>query len=261
AGDGCQVAGDRQAPGTIRTAHQPTIMIPGSLWLTKLLLAHLLTDFVLQPRSWVEERYRQHFTSVKLYLHAVLTACLAWLFIGWQYWLVALIILVTHFLIDAWKSWRPRTTRYFIADQLLHLLVLAGCWMLTFRVTDLWDRIGHWVNADGHHWIVVTAFVFVTTPAGVLIGQLTDQWSRRIADPDNSLVNAGKWIGVAERVIVLILVLQNQYSAIGLLITAKGIIRFSEKDRQEIKTEYLVIGTLLSIGIAILAGIVVKLLA
>ena len=56
------------------------------------------------------------------------------------------------------------------------------------------------------------------------------------------------------------LVLQNQYSAIGLLITAKGIIRFNEKDRQEVKTEYLVIGTLMSIGIAILTGLAVKML-
>jgi len=236
-------------------------MIPGSLWLTKLLLSHLLTDFVLQPGAWVEERYRKHFASGKLYLHALVTAAVAWLLIGWQYWLVAVIILFTHFFIDVWKSWRPRNAGYFLADQLLHLLVIAGCWTLTFRDEDLWGSIGRWMNADEHHWIVLTAFVFVTTPAGILIGQLTDRWSRKIEDPGNSLVNAGKWIGIAERIIVLILVLQNQYSAIGLLITAKGIIRFSEKDRQEIKTEYLVIGTLLSIGIAILAGIAVRLLA
>jgi hypothetical protein len=73
-----------------------------------------------------------------------------------------------------------------------------------------------------------------------------------------SLANAGKWIGIIERVIVLTLVLQNQWTVMGLLVTAKGIIRFSEKDRQEAKTEYLVIGTLLSIGIAMLTGLAVK---
>lgn len=45
---------------------------------------------------------------------------------------------------------------------------------------------------------------------------------------------------------------------IGLLVTAKGIIRFGERDRPEIKTEYLVIGTLLSIGIAIATGLLTK---
>jgi hypothetical protein len=235
------------------------MMIPGSIWLTKLLLSHLLTDFVLQPGSWVEERKRKHFGSGKLYLHALITAGVAYILIGWQYWVVAIILLITHFVIDGWKSYRPQRTEYFLIDQFLHLLVIAGCWLFTFQDVDLFNRIGRWMNGDARTWIVLTAFVFVTTPSGILIGQLTDRWSKKIEDPGNSLVNAGKWIGIVERVIVLLLVLVNQFSAIALLVTAKGIIRFSEKDRQEIKTEYLVIGTLMSIGIAILTGMAVKL--
>ena len=230
-----------------------------SVWLTKLILSHLMTDFVLQPGSWVADRNQKHFASGKLYLHALATAALAFIFIGWQYWQVVLIILVTHFFIDGWKSYQPGRIRYFLIDQLLHLLVIFGCWVIVFRQ---WSFIGgEWqrLNSDVHIWILLAAFVFVTSPAGILIGQLTGQWSRKIDDPENSLANAGKWIGIAERVIVLILVLQSQYAAIGLLITAKGIIRFNEKDRQEVKTEYLVIGTLMSIGTAILAGLAVKL--
>ncbi|MCK9403992.1 MAG: hypothetical protein M0Q26_11390 [Chitinophagaceae bacterium] len=45
-----------------------------------------------------------------------------------------------------------------------------------------------------------------------------------------------------------ILVLNAQYSTIGLLVTAKSIIPFNEKDRWETKTKYLVIGILLSVG-------------
>lgn len=112
------------------------------------------------------------------------------------------------------------------------------------------------VNQNTHLWALVTAFTFVTFPAGIIIGQFTKQWRDKVADAE-SLGNAGKWIGIAERIIVLILVLFNQFSAIGLLVTAKGIIRFNEKDRQEAKTEYLVIGTLLSIGFAILTGYLV----
>jgi hypothetical protein len=235
-------------------------MMPGFLWLTKLVLAHLVTDFLLQPSSWVEDRRRKHFASGKLYLHVLVTALVAYILIGWQYWPVALIILITHFLIDGWKSYRPQRARYFLIDQLLHLVVIAGCWLLTFRDETLFERLGKLLNTDVHGWVVMAGFVFVTSPAGILIGQLTSQWSRKIDDPENSLANAGKWIGMIERIIVVILVLQNQYSAIGLLVAAKGIIRFNEKDRQEVKTEYLVIGTLMSIGIAILTGLVVKLL-
>jgi hypothetical protein len=233
-------------------------MITGTVWLVKLLTAHLLTDFVLQPASWVEDRNHKHFASSKLYWHVLLTAAVAYLLIGWSYWIVALVILVSHLLIDGWKSYQPQRTRYFLTDQALHLAVIAGCWWFSFpNGKALGEIVNQW-SVEPHHWVLVAAFVFVTSPAGILIGQLTQQWSRKIDDADNSLANAGKWIGIAERIIVLILVLQNQYSAIGLLVAAKGIIRFGEKDRQEIKTEYLVIGTLLSIGMAIITGLLVK---
>jgi hypothetical protein len=233
-------------------------MINGSLWLTKLLLSHLLTDFVLQPGSWVRQRQEKHFASPTLYLHGLVTAGVACLFIGWSYWPVILTILVTHILIDGWKSYRPQKAVWFVIDQLLHLAVLAVCWYFSFDgwtgIQSLRDRL----EKDPHSWGLIAAFVFLTTPAGILIGQLTAQWSRKIDDADQSLAHAGKWIGIAERIIVLILVLQNQYAAIGLLVTAKGIIRFNEKDRQEVKTEYLVIGTLFSIGLAIITGLLVK---
>jgi uncharacterized membrane protein YidH (DUF202 family) len=233
-------------------------MMTGAVWLTKLVLAHLLTDFVFQPSSWVEDRNEKHFASGKLYLHGLVTAIVACLFIGWTYWPAVAIILVTHILIDGWKSYRPKKIRYFLIDQLLHLAVIAVCWGVSWQDMTIARSLIHRWNGDLHNWVVLAGFVFVTSPAGILIGQLTSQWSNRIDDADQSLAHAGKWIGIAERIIVLILVLQNQYSAIGLLVTAKGIIRFNEKDRQEVKTEYLVIGTLLSIGIAIVVGLVVK---
>ena len=53
-------------------------MITGSLWLTKLILAHLLTDFILQPSQWVKDRNEKHFASAKLYGHGLITALVAW---------------------------------------------------------------------------------------------------------------------------------------------------------------------------------------
>jgi hypothetical protein len=233
-------------------------MNTGTIWLTKLILSHLLTDFILQPSSWIEDRNKKHFASSRLYLHGLLTAVVAYALIGWQYWMVALVIGISHTIVDGWKSYQEKETRYFLIDQALHLAIIGGCWYFTFGYADVVRSWRNWFDNDLHHWVLLVAFVFVTTPAGILIGQLTGQWSRKIDDADNSLANAGKWIGIAERIIVLILVLQNQYSAIGLLVTAKGIIRFNEKDRQEAKTEYLVIGTLLSIGIAIVTGLLTK---
>ena len=233
-------------------------MSTAGIWFIKLVLSHLLTDFILQPKSWVEDRHTKHFASGKLYLHGFVTALLAWLMMGAQYWLTALVILVTHTLIDGWKSYRKRTVLYFLLDQMLHLLVIAGCcWVLFIKWTDV-QTAWHQLNATADTWKIITAFVFLTTPAGILIGQLTQQWRDKITGAE-SLANAGKWIGIAERVIILIFVLYGQFSAIGLLVAAKGIIRFNEKDRQESKTEYLVVGTLLSIGLAIITGLLTKL--
>ncbi|MHA4807564.1 DUF3307 domain-containing protein [Flavitalea flava] len=233
-------------------------MSVSELWLIKLLLAHLLTDFILQPASWVKQRQERHFASIFLYVHGLVTALVAWLFIGRSYGKIALIVLVTHILIDAWKSYRPRTVTYFITDQLLHLFVLGVCWYFTFMSGESLPAVWERINIPVSVWIKATALVFITTPAGILIGELTRHWREKIDDGDNSLSNAGKWIGITERIIVILLVWQGQYPAIGLLVTAKGIIRFSEKDRQEIKTEYLVLGTLLSIGLAIITGMITR---
>ncbi len=232
-------------------------MIIESIWLTKLILAHLITDFMIQPTSWVEDRTQKHFYSGKLYLHGFITGLVAWLLIGWQYWLVALIIWLTHTVIDGWKSYQKATTRYFLIDQSLHLMVILICWYFSFfkwiAVQLAWQQL----NTQIVMWKTITAVVFLTTPAGILIGQFTKQWRDQIVNAA-SLANAGKWIGIIERVIIFIFVLFSQYAAIGLLVAAKGIIRFNEKDRPEIKTEYLVIGTLMSIGLAIITGLLIK---
>lgn len=232
-------------------------MTTQAIWIIKLFLSHLITDFILQPSRWIEDRNKHHFHSGKLYLHGAITGLMALIFVGWKYWLAVLIITITHILIDGWKSYRPDKISFFLLDQLFHVTVIVGCWyVIFFDPGFIRSQLSQWAN-NGHFWIISTAIVFLTSPAGILIGKLTKQWRDKIEDAE-SLANAGKWIGMTERLIVLLLVLQNQYSAIGLLVTAKGIIRFNEKDRPEAKTEYLVIGTLLSIAMAMGAGLLVK---
>jgi hypothetical protein len=224
------------------------------IWLIKLILAHLLTDFVLQPTSWIESRNKKHFQSVHLYLHGLVTGLAALLLIGLHYWWVAIIIWITHTLIDGWKSYRPNETKYFLIDQCLHLLVIFTCWYIVYLNFD--DIISAWevINTKST-LIIITAYVFVSFPASILIGQLTKKWRDQIPDAP-TLGNAGKWIGIIERIIILTLVFNHQYAAMGLLITAKSLLRFSEANRAEIKTEYLLIGTLISITLAILVGLI-----
>lgn len=224
------------------------------IWLIKLILAHLLTDFVFQPTSWIESRNKKHFQSVYLYLHGFITALVALILVGIHYWWVVLIILVTHIAIDGWKSYRLNETKYFLIDQCLHLIVIFVCWYFIFLNAD--DIVSAWELINTKNiLVIITAYVFVTFPAGILIGQLTKKWRDQIPDAP-TLGNAGKWIGIIERIIILTLVFNHQYAAMGLLITAKSLLRFSEANRAEIKTEYLLIGTLISITLAILVGLI-----
>lgn len=60
----------------------------------------------------------------------------------------------------------------------------------------------------------------------------------------------GRWIGILEREIILILGLMGQYGAIGFVLTAKSLARFNQLNDQSFAEKYLV-GTLLSSFLAI----------
>lgn len=54
----------------------------------------------------------------------------------------------------------------------------------------------------------------------------------------------------------MVLVMLQQYTAIGFIIAAKSVLRYN--DSKTGKTKYVLIGTLLSFGIALLVGIGIK---
>jgi len=74
---------------------------------------------------------------------------------------------------------------------------------------------------------------------------------------EDSLKNAGKYNEIIERLFVFGFILLNQWSAMGLLITAKLVFRFGDLSRAKDRklTEYRLIGTLMSFGLAIFIGL------
>jgi len=65
-----------------------------------------------------------------------------------------------------------------------------------------------------------------------------------------------KEIGIVERFLALALIIMGQYEAVGLIIAAKSILRFSGTQ----KSEYILVGTLISFGIAAFAGMLINLI-
>jgi hypothetical protein len=227
--------------------------------LLRLIVAHLLTDFVLQPTAWVNQKKQRKHLSLKLYLHVLVAGVTTYILSGlWQNWWLPLIIMATHLLIDLWKLNRPDKLVYFIIDQLLHLLVILIIWLsLFYDLTVVKAYLLHLMQ-NTRFWLVITGYLIVTWPLGIIIGMATEKW--RIAADVNKegLQKAGVWIGFFERLLILTFILSNQFAAVGFLIAAKSILRFSDKENTQKKTEYVLIGTLMSFAAAAIIGILIK---
>lgn len=222
------------------------------------LLAHLVSDFFLQTEKSCRDKAVNAFKSGHLYIHAAIIFACAWLFsLNVGYWWAALLIAVLHLIIDGLKSICKNLKGAFFIDQLLHLAVIVAAVMLYNKVSAI--ALPTWLpETKVLLWIVV--FVLCLRPANFVIQNIFKE--AKISIPDTgkgqSLPNAGRVIGNVERMLTLVFVMLGQYEAIGFLLAAKSLLRFRETDT--VKSEYVLVGTLLSFGMAILVGVGVKLL-
>jgi hypothetical protein len=227
--------------------------------LIRLIIAHLLTDFILQPPRWIRERQLKKWRSGNLYLHALLTAITAYLLAGlWKLWWLPVIIFITHLFIDIWKSYRPARMIYFLADQLMHLLVLLVLWIFIY---NQWESAGLFLTSiysNIKFLTVLASYILITWPMGLMVGLATEKWREEAGANTEGLARAGMWIGFFERFLILTFILIDQYTAVGLLIAAKSILRFNDKEgNTQKKTEYVLIGTLMSFSVSVLLGWVI----
>ena len=216
-----------------------------------LLFAHLLADFVFQSSSSCYNKAEKHWKSFYQYTHSLIVFSLAWA-VSWdvRFWWGALIIGATHFFIDVWKSYREEDIKWFLLDQLFHCLVLAA-------VAFLWCFFYTWempVFCSLKLLAVLISILICWKPANIFIKLTLKHYSVNMPEPkEDARFNAGALIGNIERWLILVFVYLGRYEALGLLIAAKSIIRFSES--QTNKTEYVLAGTLMSILIAVLCGL------
>ncbi|WP_080779133.1 DUF3307 domain-containing protein [Chryseobacterium phocaeense] len=228
---------------------------------TKLILAHLLGDFILQPNSWVADKERRKLKSPYLYLHVLIHTVLSFVFLwNTDMWWVALMVGATHFIIDASKltfQTLKNKKRWFFIDQLLHILVIAG---ISFYYTEF--SFGFLSNAE--FLKILMAALFLTTPASIFIKILLSSWTpvpeTQSSLQTESLSSAGKYIGILERLLVFTFIMVNHWEGVGFMVAAKSVFRFSDlaQAKQRKLTEYVLIGTLLSFGMAVLTGILIK---
>lgn len=225
--------------------------------LAKLILAHLIGDFFLQSRNGIASKVERRWRSPALFIHVIIHFLLVFILL-WDIslWYIALIIAFSHYIIDGIKlSYQTEENERvsFVLDQIAHLVVIAVVWVVFFDPTIQ-------MSLSDDFWIVLTGVVLVTFPSSYAMQYLMKGWSEQIEfDSSSSLAGAGTYIGILERLLVLIGILAGNLYILGFLLAAKSVFRFGDltnaKDRK--LTEYILIGTLMSFLIAIATGLAI----
>jgi hypothetical protein len=240
--------------------------------------AHLLTDFLFQTQHLVERKRHRKFAAYAKHgiIHYLCAVALTGFLIrgsilSLRTHAVILGLTLVHLAIDFAKMEFARRHSSFdgpaayLSDQLLHLVtvILAACLIAPgVRFADIlaWGTFVR--NLPNKFLAVPVVYVAVMFGGGYLIRFLTRSLAEGLKShaPEKTtdqLQNAGLYIGWLERFLVVTTMLLHSPATVGLMLTAKSIARYPEF-KSERFAEYFLIGTLLSISLAILAGAILS---
>ncbi|RUO80857.1 DUF3307 domain-containing protein [Idiomarina tyrosinivorans] len=232
-----------------------------------LFLAHLLGDFYLQPQAWIDSRYQHRIRSLGLFKHIVVHAIVAALALALSPLPMSLpslilawaAVVLSHYGIDIWKSYQKGGFRYFLLDQVGHWLVIAGTTLALGAAANIWQVselaafCEHLLSVKA--LLLLAAVLLLSEPVAIAISMALDSYTRQL-DDDEGLLKAGKWLGIIERWLIFGFVLNGLYVGVGFLLAMKSIFRIGDLTRARDRklTEYIMLGTLLSVSIAIGVG-------
>lgn len=249
-------------------------------YLILLLLAHILGDFYVQTSGIAKKK--------EISIKWVLIHCLS-------YWITMFIISVPvisseiacaitiaaafHTLIDILKYWYSTSLKkknrmtmlkdrdIFFIDQLLHLICLAMISYLllikdgSISVSNIFTQFFDTVKISKMGLVSwAAALLIIHKPANIAISKLLAKYK-----PENNRFenvkdnNTGRFIGTIERIIILIFISIGQYSAIGLVLTAKSIARYDRISKERDFAEYYLLGTLIStLTVIVVSFVIIK---
>lgn len=240
----------------------PSLGEMGGLMFWKMILAHLLTDFVLQP-DWMHKNKGKK-AILALHGSVFLILCLAFFNRSLNTGLIVglVVVAVTHVVVDFIKIKIQAKERgwggtLFLLDQGLHLIAIA-VFVLVFdkyevlnfkqQLTDALSQTDIFLLLSFPVLIVWGGGYFTATICRGFIPQ-----DKEVKNP--GIANAGRYIGMLERTLVLIAVLVGRFEIIGFLLAAKSIVRHPEMKDDPKFAEYFLIGTLTSVSWAVLGSL------
>ncbi len=243
------------------------------LILLALYLAHLLTDFVFQSSRLVA-RKRQRAMIAYAWHGAIHLACalvlVAFVWPGalanWQSDAIVVSLILVHLFIDHLKLAVVSSHAMkdglaaFALDQIAHAVTVLLAALAIARVPVgrfLGQLAAVQFDRETVLWVLVI-YVATIWSGGYLLRYLTKPLVRRglpeIQEGMDELENAGLYIGWLERFLVVTAMVLRSPATVGLILTAKSIARYPEFKSFRF-AEYFLIGTLMSISLGIMGGL------
>lgn len=219
--------------------------------LVKIVLAHLLGDFVFQTNKMVKGINKKGMHLGFLYLHVLIHFILLLVLTGFQvqYILPLFILTLSHLLIDILTKvvLKRKLSELInlIVDQTLHGIAILCLVAYYYDIVPIFQSL-----LNFNQLLLLTTIVNLTFVSSIVIKKTMESINYKI--PNNGIKNAGQYIGFLERLFIFGFIILNFWEGIGFLLAAKSIFRFGDlKEKREVKlTEYILIGTLLSFGMA-----------
>lgn len=243
-----------------------------------LLLGHVLGDFYVQTEKLAEKKEKS--------LGWILIHCLFYWgtmllislpIISWKIALAATVAAGLHLLIDVGKfvyiSLKNKTEKMtqkiernvFFVDQFLHCACLIG---VTYWIVGSNSALNEWKIIKNFFYVVripegllmssILTLLLIHKPANMAIQKMLKFYKPKNKEKNKKNDNhAGRFIGTVERIIMLIFLSIGQYSAIGLVLTAKSIARYDRISKEKDFAEYYLLGTLISTVIVIVCSFII----
>lgn len=234
-----------------------------------LIIAHLLADFLFQS-SAISERKRQERKGMFLHCSIYFIIFEVLFFMLFQYKKVffpALMITLFHFVITILKNKLEKIFKqkkfqllFFLLNQIIHIAIIIGIYYI-FNLENSTNYFYEELQSYKNFKLIILyilEFSIILDPASVFIRRLFITISPKDYQKNNfEELKAGNIIGKLERMIIAVLLLNNQFGIIGFVLTAKSIARFKQMEDRDFAEKYL-IGTLTSLFIVLVTILILK---
>lgn len=185
--------------------------------------------------------------------------------------LITIGIGIMHLLVDSVKYYLLKqkkvknTCSLFVGNQVIHILILfvtvyiISCKNVTLGYIQIVRAILVTFGYDAEiiaRWLL--AFLLIHKPVNIFIQKFIGDYKPR--DKEKIISGekkSGRRIGTIERLVMLIFLVQDQYTALGFVLTEKSIARYDRISKEKEFAEYYLLGTLISALFVIICRLLV----